>query len=356
MSKIVSFINMKGGVGKTTSSVTLAETCAAEFGWKVLVVDLDAQASASYALCGAGGFEDAVRSERTLAAFFDRVADGRRPEPLSEYRTRSGGGDAEARTALGAEAGSIDVLCSEPSLRYAERALIEHYHTLRSKRRATVSKAGPEGQTRRIMRDSLDRLKTAYDLIVIDCPPGISIFAEAGVSCSDLIVMPTIPDYLSTLGLKELNKRFLRQLRRDGNLTGRMAILPTKVRPSDATHKRFLKHLDQLVRDGAVEASFLTTLIGENANIARALEPEHLGEAFKDKYAAVKTDLVAFAEEIRELLEQGDAVAQKSLSAARKSAADEATEPADAGKAAAKKEPSDDQPARPRRKRGVRAA
>ena len=330
MSKVVSFINMKGGVGKTTSSVTLAETCASEFGWKVLVVDLDAQASASYALCGAKAFEDAVRSERTLAAYFDRVADGRRPEPLTEYRTPAAAAD-------GGE-GTIDLLCSEPSLRYSERALIEHYHTLRA-RRGAVSKAGPEGQTRRIMRDGLDRLRKAYDLIVIDCPPGISIFAEAGVSCSDLIVMPTIPDYLSTLGLKELNKRFLRQLRRDGNLDGRMAILPTKVRPSDATHKRFLKHLDQLVRDGAIEASFLTTLIGENANIARALEPDHLGEAFKQKYAAVKTDLVEFAREIKELLEEGGDGRDRGGEAGRSG---------DGG---------DGEPVRtPRRKRGVRAA
>ncbi|MEL6979920.1 MAG: AAA family ATPase [Pseudomonadota bacterium] len=306
MSKIVSFINMKGGVGKTTSAVTLSETCAAEFGWKVLLVDLDAQASASYALCGAAAYETAVRGERTLAAFFDRVADGRRPEPLSEYRTRAAAVETAGDDAAAASGAAIDVLCSEPSLRYAERALIEHYHTLRTRRgRDVVSRSGPEGQTRRIMRDALDRLRGSYDLIVIDCPPGISIFAEAGVAASDLIVMPTIPDYLSTLGLKELNKRFLRQLKRDGNLAGRMAILPTKVRPSDATHRRFLKLLDQLVRDGAIEASFLTTLIGENANIARALEPDHLGEAFKDKYAAVKTDLIEFAREIKGLLEDG---------------------------------------------------
>ena len=295
MSRVVSFINMKGGVGKTTSSVTLAETCAAEFDWRVLLLDLDAQASASYALCGADRYEDAVRGERTLAAYFDRVADGRRPEPLSEYRTA-------AYAQSGAEP-LIDVICAEPSLRYAERALIEHYHTLRQ-RRGAISKAGPEGQTRRILRDSLTRLRGAYDLIVIDCPPGISIFAEAGVTCSDLIVMPTIPDYLSTLGLKELNKRFLKQLKRDGNLDGRTAILPTKVRAGDKTHNRFLTELDQLVRDGVIEASFLTTMIAQDASIARALEPEHLGAAFKKKYAKARADLVEFAREIRALLDE----------------------------------------------------
>lgn len=354
MSKVVSFINMKGGVGKTTSSVTLAETCASEFGWKVLVVDLDAQASASFALCGAKAFEESVRCERTLASFFDRIADGRRPEPLTEYRT-------PAVAAEGGE-GAIDVLCSEPSLRYAERALIEHYHTLRA-RNASVSKSGPEGQTRRIMRDALERLKTAYDLIVIDCPPGISIFAEAGVACSDLIVMPTIPDYLSTLGLQELNKRFLRQLKRDGNLSGRMAILPTKVRPSDATHQRFLKRLDQLVRDKAIDAAFLTTLIGESANIARALEPDHLGEAFKDKYSAVRVDLVEFAKEVRALLEVGEAgagAADKTTAPAEPKARKAKTEAAaEAGEGVAPGDDSDgEEPRRGlfRRRRGKRAA
>ncbi len=292
--KILSFINMKGGVGKTTSSVTVAETLAAAFEKRVLFIDLDAQASASYALCGAETFERMVAEERTLAAFFDRIADGRRPEPLSAYA-------APAQL----EDGAIDVVCAEPALRFAERALIERCHTLRVKA-STLSEKGAEGQTRRIMRDALDQVAERYDVIVLDCPPGISVFAEAGVAASDLIVVPTIPDYLSTLGLKELNARFLKQMRRDGNLSGAVAILPSKVRAGDPTHRRYLKQLDDMVRSGEVEARLLMTHAPQDAAIARALEPEQLGARFAKKYGKAKTELVELVKEIRELIDDVD--------------------------------------------------
>ncbi len=39
-----------------------------------------------------------------------------------------------------------------------------------------------------------------YDFILIDCPPGISLFAEAALIAADAILVPTIPDYVSRLG------------------------------------------------------------------------------------------------------------------------------------------------------------
>ncbi|MEO1293232.1 MAG: ParA family protein, partial [Pseudomonadota bacterium] len=168
----------------------------------------------------------------------------------------------------------------------------------------------PEGQTRRVMRDQLQKLRSAYDLIVIDCPPGISIFAEAGVACSDLIVMPTIPDYLSTLGLRELNRKFLRQLRRDGNLSGRTAILPTKVQGNNLAHQQYLERLEALVRSGEIDATLFGCVISYSQTIARALDSQHLGESFKTKYRAATTDLTQFAEEVKGLLDDTPAAGQ----------------------------------------------
>ncbi len=291
MGKTVSFINMKGGVGKTTSSVTLAETCAAEFGERVLLIDLDAQASASYALCGDDGYAQAVAEKRTLAAFFDPLT---QDEPLGAMR------DFITPGLAAGESARIDVICAEPSLRYTERALIEHYYAKRLAR--VVTGSAPEGQTRRVMRDALHGLKQIYDLIVIDCPPGISIFAEAGITCSDLVILPTIPDYLSTLGLQELNSKFLRQIKRDGNLVGRTAILPTKFEQNNKIHQAYFRKLDQMVREGEIEAVMFENFIAQSGVIARALDASNFGLGFKKKYGNACEDLRQWSQEVTGLL------------------------------------------------------
>ncbi|MCE9519729.1 MAG: 30S ribosomal protein S20 [Verrucomicrobia bacterium] len=52
-----------------------------------------------------------------------------------------------------------------------------------------------------------------YDYILIDCPPGISLFAEAALIAADAILAPTIPDYVSRLGLITFRKRALEALK-----------------------------------------------------------------------------------------------------------------------------------------------
>src|SRR5262245_47851707 len=68
---IITVVNMKGGVGKTTAVIALAETLAANDEARVLIIDLDAQASASYSIVGDKILTDLIQSDRTIDAYFD---------------------------------------------------------------------------------------------------------------------------------------------------------------------------------------------------------------------------------------------------------------------------------------------
>ncbi len=84
---------------------------------------------------------------------------------------------------------------SSVELRFVERAII---HKLTEK---NISMRAIEGQTVKMLEGDLVALRENFDFIIFDCAPGISIFTEVAVRLSDLVVIPTIPDILSTLGL-----------------------------------------------------------------------------------------------------------------------------------------------------------
>ncbi len=71
MAKIVSIINLKGGVAKTTTTVQLAECLASEFGKKVLVIDLDPQTNATISLIGEDKWEAIDNQGQTLFHLFN---------------------------------------------------------------------------------------------------------------------------------------------------------------------------------------------------------------------------------------------------------------------------------------------
>ena len=70
MSTVISTINLKGGVGKTTTTVAIAEILSAEFHKRVLVVDLDPQTNATVMLIGDQRWKELNEEDRTLAQLF----------------------------------------------------------------------------------------------------------------------------------------------------------------------------------------------------------------------------------------------------------------------------------------------
>ncbi len=148
----IALASIKGGVGKTTSTVNLA-AAAARTGRSVLVWDLDPQGAATWSL-GVG----------------QRVPGG--------GRQLVSGVDLDRAVASSIEPG-IDVLPADFSLRYLDLEL--------------ESAGRPRRRLRRIVGDLTER----YDTVLIDCPPGITLVIESVLHTADAVAVPVVPASLA---------------------------------------------------------------------------------------------------------------------------------------------------------------
>lgn len=181
--RVISVANMKGGVGKTTVSVALAHAFAAR-GEKVLVVDLDAQANASFWLLGHEVLTSAIDASKTIDAYLEEAVVFGRPAALADH--------VRAAKVLG---DTLFVAPSSPNLRLVERELI----VFLSRRQRNLL------EVERVVSDLLDQQmaewRRAYDVILFDTAPGISALTESALRASDIVIVPTVPDFISNLGL-----------------------------------------------------------------------------------------------------------------------------------------------------------
>lgn len=163
--KIIATYNIKGGVGKTTTTVNLAYLCARS-GYATLVWDLDPQGASSYYFRikakVKGGSRDLITGRREL----DRLIKG------TDYQL-------------------LDLLPADFSYRNLDLEL----------------DAGKK-PTRRLAR-LLKPMAAEYDFIFLDCPPSISLLSEAVFGAADFLLSPIIPTTLSLRSLEQL-KKFLK--------------------------------------------------------------------------------------------------------------------------------------------------
>ncbi len=152
----VAVYNIKGGVGKTTIAVNLAWSAATRSARRTLLWDLDAQGAASFLLGHDGaGAEGAGRAVSLFT------------------------GDAKPKLLIVPTAyPRLDLLPADPSLATLEREL----HDLGKKK---------------LLAKLVGDLAKNYDLIVLDCPPGLGDLAEQLVRAADLVVVPVVPSELS---------------------------------------------------------------------------------------------------------------------------------------------------------------
>ena len=196
---MVSIVNRKGGVGKTTLTLGLADTLvgAIEEPYDparrvVAVVDLDPQASLTRALLYErnkpepnGKLRSTLDSGHTLAgALEDRL--NRKKRPIDAYLTHGIGPAGFAYTLLANEAQAWDV------------------------ERKGLRRPG-EAKLKAALVELISELAGNYQYVLIDAPPGQTVMAEAAIQRSDLLLCPITPDRLSYWGLESFDE-YLREL------------------------------------------------------------------------------------------------------------------------------------------------
>ena len=194
MPKVFCIANQKGGVGKTTTTVNLAAGLA-RLGRRVLVVDLDPQGNA------------------TMGSGIDK-----RAMALSVYDVLlESASIAEARQA--SEHGGYDVLGANRELAGAEVELVALPHRHERLRRALASV------------DAASQLPggaPAYDFVLIDCPPSLSLLTLNGLCSAHGVIVPMQCEYFALEGLSDLVntiKQVHANLNRDLQVIGLLRVM-----------------------------------------------------------------------------------------------------------------------------------
>lgn len=157
---IVSLVNQKGGVGKTTTAVSLA-VALGRSGQRVLLVDLDPQANATSAL-GVDGSE----AQGTYDAILDEIPMADCVLPVAEE--------------------FVSVVPSSAELSGAEVELV------------------PVMARERRLTNALSQVRDSYDWILIDCPPSLGLLTINALTASDAVIIPVQCEYMALEGLSRL--------------------------------------------------------------------------------------------------------------------------------------------------------
>ena len=262
--KIISIANSKGGVGKTTTCVSLAESFAAE-GYRAMVVDLDMQANASMLVFGGEGDEklyQAISARKTITDYLDENFLDESFSRLDNFVTERASDVTHQGNRL-----DISLVAASPGLRRTERMLIYELTSKGYAMQAIEKRVGNR------LRQDLDRLRASHDVIICDSPPGISAMTEAVLAASDLIMVPTIPDFMSTLGLDLFTGDVMAALR-DRGIDKKPVVLATRY--SDTPHQRIvLDAMCQGSQGAETEYMMLDTIIPSASQFA--VNPIELG-------------------------------------------------------------------------------
>ena len=196
--KVVSIINYKGGVGKTTITSNLAAGLANK-GYKVLAIDLDPQSNLTFSFISLDDWKNKYADKKTIKNWFKYSY---KVQNFKELIVKPKNINQD----------NLNIICSHIGL-------IDTDLDLATRLSGSTNKEQKLNfiEVHNILRKGLKDIENEnYDVVLIDCPPSFSIATRNALVASDYYMVPIKLDYLSTLGLDELNKH-IDQLKKDYN-------------------------------------------------------------------------------------------------------------------------------------------
>lgn len=217
MCKIISILNHKGGTSKTTTSLNLGAALA-KLSYKVLLIDLDPQANLSQSL----GIEE---SDNSISEVFSQKIPDLPIILVSEK--------------IHLVPASLELSAIEPGM-YSN---INSYF---------------------LLKGHLDKIKSNYDFILVDCPPSLGIFTQNALIASTDVLITVQAQYLALKGLDTVNN-LIRTVKE--KLNDKISILGLLL--TQTNHTRISKDIAQSLRTSFKEKVF-ATVIRQNVAIAEA--------------------------------------------------------------------------------------
>jgi cellulose biosynthesis protein BcsQ len=286
--------NLKGGVGKSTTTVMLADGLAYFYGMNVLVIDLDPQANSSQMLLTEQGVQAAFDQGKGTLQLLEQFI-SRSPAAAAPFIMPNAVTLEELRVAEEQDAreGWISILPSHPKLRLNEMTLEEDWYS-GAGTPATLAKSLAD-----FFRAAFEPLAALYDVILIDCPPHLSPLARAGLSIADVFVTPTIADSVSTWGVKQFSDWVGKFIAPD--LPDRNFVVVTRFRDT-----KYARQILSELRDVYLRDRWFGPAIPESVQVLTAMDRAALDsyDSFRGKYGAVRGDVRRLAERFTDFISQ----------------------------------------------------
>lgn len=210
MTYVISISNEKGGVAKTTTTLSLGAALA-ELEYRTLLIDLDAQANLTLAL----GFEPGAAELTSSDILLESV-------PLENVCKKT-------------NIEYLEIVPSSAKMERAEQLLPIHLNYARR------------------LPDALSAAQPMpYDFVLLDCPPAVGAVTMNALNASDLLIIPTQAEYFSAYALRNMMS-LIRRVREESNPLLSYRILITLFDRRNRTHRIIREQLERAFASGLFE-------------------------------------------------------------------------------------------------------